>query len=133
MYFLLEWILPTFTPKCVQCDQQACAIETELYCMSYKYSSHVTNIPVILPHIWVSAVSTVYAWHASHVKLRTCNFEDLRILKIMWQCLIHCLTNCLIFSTVWSDLNICNDLGVTRILIFRSSVYIILTYILHYF
>jgi len=26
--------------KCVLFDQQACAIETKLYCMSYKYSSH---------------------------------------------------------------------------------------------
>lgn len=107
--------------------QSVCCVTNRHVPLRQNFTACLTNIPVILPHIWVSAVSTVYAWHASHVKLRTCNFEDLRILKSLWQSLIHCLTNCLILSTVWSDLNICNDLGVTCILIFWSSVYVILT------
>lgn len=42
-YFLLKCILPTLSPKCVLCSQQACAIWTEIYCMSYQHSSHSTS------------------------------------------------------------------------------------------
>lgn len=112
---------------------KVCCVSNRHVPFGQNFTACFTNIPVILPHIWVSVVSTANAWHASHVKLRTCTFEDLKILKSLWQGLIHYLTNCLIISTVWSDPNIHNDLGVTCILIFRSSLYSILTHILHYF